>query len=93
MLYERDSNLVMRRIAGETLLIPVRRSVVDLRCIYTLDEVGGAIWESLGDPRTLSEIVQVVLEQFDTDAETAQADVETFLADLTGEGLVRAVSE
>ena len=42
--YVRSESVVSRVIAGETLIIPVRKGVGDLASIYSLNEVASTIW-------------------------------------------------
>ena len=56
--------------------------------LHTLNEVGTLVWE-VADGRTpIREIVVRVCREFDVTAERATADVETFVAELVGRGLL-----
>ncbi len=85
--YERDPNLVMRRIGGETILVPVRGRVGDLEAIYTLDEVGSTLWTLLAERPTLPEMVNALCAEYDVSPETARVDVDEFLKTLVSGGL------
>ena len=43
--FVKDPNIVSRKIAGEVILVPIRKNVGDLESIYTLNEVAARIWE------------------------------------------------
>ena len=36
--YQKDPDMVSREIAGEVILVPIRRNVGDLESVYTLNE-------------------------------------------------------
>jgi len=57
--------------------------------LHSLNEVGCYIWEYISQQRTISEIVDLMLEDFDCDRETAEKDVLEFLAALQKQGLVK----
>lgn len=86
-LYRQNEDIVTRRIAGETLLVPIRQHLADLQRIYVLDEVGAAIWGSLDGNRGAEEIASLLAADFEVAAETARADVLAFCDDLRKAGL------
>jgi len=86
-------SFVTRRIAGETLIMPVAGRVADLESIYVLNEVGSRIWQLVGSPTTAGRIAEVVASEFDVSAERAAGDVATFLGALDARGLIRYVAE
>jgi hypothetical protein len=77
-------------IAGETLVVPVRRGVGDLASIYSLNEVGSAIWSVISQPRTPDEIVSCIGQEFEGDPQQIAQDVNSFLTEMTSAGLVSA---
>ena len=89
--YVRSDSVVARVIAGETLIIPVRKGVGDLASIYSLNPVATSIWQSIAKPRSQEEIVQVLREEFDGDCEGMHQDVEEFLMEMQAAGLVSEV--
>ena len=90
--FVRTSNAVLREIAGEHLLVPVRRgNLLDAESLYILDDVGAWLWKELNAPRTLRELVDGVREAFDeTEGHDVEADVREWIADLAGQGMVKA---
>jgi hypothetical protein len=80
-LYVRSDSVVSRAIAGETLIVPVRKGVGDLASIYSLNEVGSMIWEALQPQRNRDEIVELLRQEFEDDGDQIERDVETFLAE------------
>lgn len=87
-LYVRSDSVVSRVIAGETLIIPVRKGVGDLASIYSLNEVGSCVWEALSQPRNRDEIVAVVEQEFEAEREQILPDVESFLAEMQAVGIL-----
>ena len=84
----RSNSVVSRVIAGETLIVPVRRGVGDLASIYSLNPVASAIWQALAEPRSTDEVVRVVADEFEAEAEKIVVDVQSFLAEMQSAGLV-----
>jgi hypothetical protein len=86
--YRRSSDVVVRRVAGETLLVPTGGELARLQRIFVLDEVGEVVWELLDGRRGLADIVRSVTGVFEIDANQARSDIAEFLSTLAESGLV-----
>jgi coenzyme PQQ synthesis protein D (PqqD) len=86
-------SFVTRHIADETLVMPVASRVVDLECIYVLNEVGSRIWQLVASPTTVDRIAEIIAREFDVSAGRAAGDVAEFLGALETRGLIRRVPE
>ena len=80
---------VTRRIADETIIVPVVGGVGDLDAIFTLNEVGSHIWQLLDAPTTVQAIVESVAASFDVLPGDAERDVVQFLDKLAAAGLIQ----
>ena len=89
--FVRADNVVARVIAGETLVVPVRRGVADLASLFSFNGVGSTIWEALEKPRTLDELVTTVADAYDVSPERAREDLEVFLGEAQAAGVVQTV--
>lgn len=83
--------IVTRRVAGETLLIPIRGRLADLQRIFALDPVAEHVWERLDGSADLDAIRGSVLAAFDVGEEQAGRDIAEFVAALESAGLVESV--
>ena len=59
---------------------------------YGLDAVGARVWALLATPRRVSELVRVVVGEFDVTSEQCERDVLALLDELAERRLVREVS-
>src|SRR5213592_4668524 len=84
--YARDPDFVSRRIADEVIVLPIRKNLGDLESIYTLNEVGARIWELLDGRRTLREIRDVIVGEYQVTDQEATVDLETFVEHLPAIG-------
>ncbi|MBU5490038.1 PqqD family protein [Butyricicoccus intestinisimiae] len=73
------STIILRKIAGETILIPVGEDAVRVNGLITVNEVGALICEQLKEERTVDALVAAVTAQFDVDAQTARTDIASFI--------------
>jgi Coenzyme PQQ synthesis protein D (PqqD) len=86
--YQRTEAFVARAIAGETVLVPIRRQIGDLESIYTLNEVATFIWERLATPSTMAEIALALEGTFAGDPAEMRTDLSTFLAEILDLGAI-----
>ncbi|HYK90011.1 MAG TPA: PqqD family protein [Acidobacteriota bacterium] len=85
----KSDDLVTRRIAGETLIVPVRKGVGDLDSIFTLNEAGSFIWDLIGQGIRFDQIVESLCREYEVTVEDAAKDVKDFLESLELAGLIR----
>jgi hypothetical protein len=55
---------------------------------YGLDEVGATIWKLIAEPRTVGEICETILAEYDVEAEVCERDVIALLGKLAAQGLI-----
>ena len=55
---------------------------------YGLDAVGARIWNLLGVPRTVGQLRDTLLKEYEVAAEPCERDLWRFLSELAGEGLI-----
>lgn len=61
---------------------------LDSSIYYGLDAVGARIWNLVQQPRTVTEICNVVVEEYDVDPARAARDVHALLQKLSEAGLI-----
>ena len=74
--------LIKREIAGDTILVPVGKTVYESRGLFILNEVAALIWDVLPDAESEKEIVDKILEEYEVSREEAEADTAQFMAKL-----------
>ena len=75
--------LIKREIAGDTILVPVGKTVYDSNGLFVLNELGAFIWEILPNMETEDEICEAILAEYDVSPEEATRDVKEFLQKLS----------
>jgi hypothetical protein len=71
--------LIKREIAGDTILVPVGKSVYDSNGLFVLNELAAFIWNILPEVDSESEIAEKILEEYEVDEDTARKDLAQFL--------------
>ena len=82
------SEVVLREIAGENLLIPVGQTALKLHGMITLSESGRLLWQRLQEECTEEDLVNALLAEYQVDRETAAADVKAFVHQLREVGIL-----
>jgi hypothetical protein len=88
-VFVRSQSVVSRRVAGETLIVPVRGKVGDLASIFSFNPTGSLIWQSLESPKGLAELVSIVEQEYAVEQDQAERDVKQFLHDMLSADLVQ----
>lgn len=76
---EVKKELIKREIAGDVILVPVGKSVIEDNGLYALNELGAFIWDILAQVENEEDIVKKVLEEYDVEEDVARKDVQEFL--------------
>lgn len=82
---------VIRRIADETVAIPVGSVKGGFSGIISLNEVGEFLFAQLAEECSKEDLVSALLAEYDVNRETAQADVQEFLDNLSKAGLLAEI--
>jgi hypothetical protein len=87
-IYAHDSAIVSRSIAGEMILVPIRRNIGDMESLYTLNETAARIWELLDGQHSLAEVHEQMIEEYDIDPLQARQDLLELVENLLEQGVL-----
>ena len=80
--------LVKRDIAGDTILVPVGKTVYDSNGLFILNELGAFLWDRLETAENEEELLTAVLNEYEVTEETARKDLRAFLDKLRDMGIL-----
>jgi NifB/MoaA-like Fe-S oxidoreductase len=89
--FVKDTRIVTRCIAGETVIVPVRNDVANLDSIFTLNEVGTSIWNLINGSTSVNKIIQQITEEYDISEIEVTEDLFAFLQKLEAADLIHLV--
>ena len=81
---------VLREIAGDYIIIPTGKTVLDFNGLITLNEVGVSLWKMLQNEVTFDELLQGILDEYDVEPAAAREDIQEFLDQLVNRGIIEA---
>jgi hypothetical protein len=79
----KNPSAAYRVYEGKATVVLLERAEVKV-----VNEAGSLVWDRIDGKRTLGEIVQTVIDEFDVDPEQARNDVLEFVASLREHGMV-----
>lgn len=83
-----DKEFVLREIAGDYIIIPTGKTVLEFNGLITVNEVGVSLWNMLQNETTLDELVRGILDEYDVEEEVAREDIQEFLDKLIAGGIL-----
>ncbi|HOQ07044.1 MAG TPA: PqqD family protein [Clostridiales bacterium] len=79
---------LLRKLAGQWVVVPIGQNAADFSCILMLSESGARLWERLSEGADDEGLVKVLLDTYDIDEETARNDVREFIENVEKQGLL-----
>ena len=76
---------ILKKVMGSYMLVSVDGEGGTMQ---TMNETGAFLWEQLSDHTTIDALVEKLLSEYDTDPDTARADVTAFVAKLKSSNLL-----
>lgn len=70
---------LLRKVAGEYIVVPTGDSMVDFKAMISLNETGAFLWEQLSEDITKQQLTERLLSEYDVDKATAVSDVAEFV--------------
>lgn len=83
-----DKEFVLREIAGDYIIIPTGKTVLEFNGLITVNEVGVSLWNMLQNEITFEGLVQGILDEYDVEEEVAREDIQEFLDMLVRGGIL-----
>jgi hypothetical protein len=81
-VYLKNPDYVQRDVAGECILVPIRRTLTDSNCIYVLNDTGAALWNRIDGTRSIQAIAEDFLREYDVTRDQLDRDLASLVADL-----------
>ncbi len=78
-IYLKKTDFVVREIGNELILVPLVGNVAKMNEMFTMNETGKFIWESINESSTVEDLQNAIIAEFSIDPEIARKDIESFL--------------
>lgn len=85
----KNKDLVTREIVDETILVPIGSMAQKLNGMISLNEMAAFIWEHIEEAADFNQLVDMILDEYEVDRETAAVDASNFIMQLLQHGMIR----
>ena len=75
-------DLILRRIAGESVVIPIGNNVASFNGIISLNDTAAFLWQKCQSSTSQEELESSLLDEYEVDPDTAKKDIEEFITTL-----------
>ncbi len=79
---------ILREVAGNYVVIACGDDVLDFNSVITVNELGSIIWNGIEDGKNKTEIIDLILSEYDIDKDTASSDFDEFVTLLKSQGII-----
>ena len=76
-------NVVSRAVGDETVILDLESGTY-----FGLDSIGARVWQMMEEGKTLSEICDVMVDEYDVSRETLEQDAVRLASELTAKRLI-----
>lgn len=83
----RTNEIVSSDMDGETIMMSLDKGMY-----YGLNAIATRIWELIEKPLPVSELCNILVNEFEVDRDLCQRDVCRFLGELQGDDLIKVVA-
>ena len=81
-IYTKHPDYVQRDVAGECILVPIRRTLTEANSIYVLNDTGAALWNRIDGQRTAQDIMTDFCNEYEVATDQVAKDFTLLLDDL-----------
>ncbi len=89
---QKNPSFVSRKIVDEVILVPISHKVGEIDCLYALNEVGARIWDLIDGDRSLQDLRDAIVAEFEVSETEAQEDLAVLIEQLKEIGAIQEVS-
>jgi hypothetical protein len=91
-VYIPSEDMLVKQIQGEFVIIPLRRGVADLEDVFfKLNEDAKAMWDKLDGKKTLKEVAQELILEYDAALELIERELLELAEELLKMGMLVSV--
>lgn len=87
-VFKKADDIITRKLLDETILVPIKGNLADMRRIFSISPVARFIWERIDGQTPIGSICDAVVSEFDVDIQQAEADLIDFVGQLEDTGLI-----
>jgi hypothetical protein len=87
-ILKKSDNVVFRKIQDEYILVPIVACAADVESIFNLNETGAAVWERIDSTKKLSDIIEDIKSEYESEGRKIEDDVIAFVSEMIDAKLI-----
>ena len=84
MIVTANRDHLVAELSGETVILHVEQGRY-----YGLNKLGTRVWSLIQEPRTIDELLQTILNEYEVEREQAERDLVALVKNLASKGLAK----
>lgn len=72
-----------KEVGDECIIVPLSDNIADMDSVFTLNDTGTFFWNLIDGKKTMAEIIQAVVAEYDIDEKTVQKDLFGFVEEMS----------
>lgn len=80
------SGFVLRKIGTQSVAVPIGQRTSDIHGVIALSDSGALLWEALEKGAEKEDLINILLDTYEIDRETAVSDLDDFIKGLYEQG-------
>lgn len=86
---KKTKEYIKRQILDEIVLVPTGETAQEFNGMITLSDTGNFIWDHIETTTSFNHLIEMILEEYDIDKETATQDAASFIMQMLKAGMIR----
>ncbi len=82
-----NNNFMLKKVAGEYMIIPTGNNNVNFSKIFNINETGAFIFEKLKDGKNKEDILELMSKEYNASKDILKNDIEEFIDELKKRGI------
>jgi hypothetical protein len=78
-LIDKKKNIISKKINNEYILVPLTGNVANMKSLYTLNETAAFLWEKIDGTKTINQLAEEIVLEFDVEMKEAIIDTNIFI--------------
>ncbi|MBD5391105.1 PqqD family protein [bacterium] len=82
-----NENFILKHVGKEYMIIPLIDGGVDFSKVYNVSSTGAYIYEQLGNNKTMEQIAEAMVKEYEVSYDVVYADILEFVKELKKRGM------
>lgn len=87
--YATNPDYILREIVGEYMLIPTGQLSMTSSGVITISESAAYLWRNMKEGKTIPQLCELLLNEYEVDEETAQRDISEMIDSMTELNIIK----